>query len=74
MHLLYLSPQGSFCLTDDLNEDKPCAIPPYTILSYTWDADENEVTFTDLQKGVAKDKSKSIPNSNFAWSRPEKME
>jgi hypothetical protein len=33
------------------------AIPPYAILSHTWGADTEEVTFADLKKGEGKDKS-----------------
>jgi hypothetical protein len=32
------------------------AIPPYAILSHTWGADGDEVTFADLVKGDCKDK------------------
>lgn len=32
------------------------AIPPYAILSHTWGADKEEVTFADLEKGDGKDK------------------
>jgi hypothetical protein len=33
------------------------AIPPYAILSHTWGADSEEVTFDDLTNGTGKDKS-----------------
>ncbi|KAH8701367.1 heterokaryon incompatibility protein-domain-containing protein, partial [Phaeosphaeriaceae sp. PMI808] len=33
------------------------AIPPYAILSHTWAADTEEVTFADLKEGNSKDKS-----------------
>ena len=33
------------------------AIPPYAILSHTWGADTEEVTFADLETGDGKDKS-----------------
>jgi hypothetical protein len=32
------------------------AVPPYAILSHTWGADNDEVTFTDVIQGVGKDK------------------
>ena len=32
-------------------------IPPYAILSHTWGADVDEVTFADLQTGNGKTKS-----------------
>jgi hypothetical protein len=37
-----------------VNED---AIPPYAILSHTWGADDEEVTFDDLAKSAGKDKA-----------------
>jgi hypothetical protein len=44
-----------FSLTKDLvGDDK---IPPYTILSHTWGADIEEVTFEDLMNGTSKDKA-----------------
>jgi hypothetical protein len=35
---------------------KDNAIPPYAILSHTWGADTEEVTFEDLVQNVGKDK------------------
>jgi hypothetical protein len=34
-------------------------IPPYAILSHTWDADDDEVTFKDICKGKGKGKQKA---------------
>jgi hypothetical protein len=31
-------------------------IPPYAILSHTWSADAEEVTFEDLTKGIGENK------------------
>jgi len=54
MRLLQRSNDGEFSLTTDLlSEDK---IPPYAILSHTWGADTEEVTFKDLTNGAGKDK------------------
>jgi len=55
MRLLLRSNTGEFSLTKDLVGDD--TIPPYAILSHTWGADANEVTFEDLTNGTSKDKS-----------------
>ncbi len=39
-------------LTEDLVDD----IPPYAILSHTWGADKDEVTFDDIRTGAGKNK------------------
>ncbi|KAH8727312.1 hypothetical protein GQ44DRAFT_703803, partial [Phaeosphaeriaceae sp. PMI808] len=55
MRLLQRSANGTFSLTADLvGED---TIHPYAILSHTWGADAEEVTFEDLANGVGKAKS-----------------
>ncbi|KAF2685713.1 HET-domain-containing protein [Lentithecium fluviatile CBS 122367] len=54
MRLLRRSKAGEFSLTEDLAGDE--AIPPYAILSHTWGADTEEVTFEDLTNGTGKDK------------------
>ncbi|KAF2263136.1 HET-domain-containing protein [Lojkania enalia] len=54
MRLLQFTSAGEFSLTTDLvGED---TIPPYAILSHTWGADTEEVTFKDLKNGTGKDK------------------
>ena len=53
MRLLTLSVCGNLSLTDDL-VDK---IPPYAILSHTWGADHDEVTFNDLENELGKSKA-----------------
>ncbi|PVH90374.1 HET-domain-containing protein, partial [Periconia macrospinosa] len=53
MRLLRRSDTGEFSLTQFRDE----AIPPYAILSHTWGADTEEVTFEDLTNGTGKDKS-----------------
>ncbi|KAJ6213447.1 heterokaryon incompatibility protein-domain-containing protein [Bipolaris maydis] len=53
MRLLRRSSTGDFCLTKDLVGDE--TIPPYAILSHTWEAD-TEVTFADMTGGAGKSK------------------
>lgn len=48
MRLLRRHKTGTFDLTEDLIGS---AIPPYAILSHTWGADSEEVTFEDLKNG-----------------------
>ncbi|KAL5374687.1 hypothetical protein DPSP01_011778 [Paraphaeosphaeria sporulosa] len=52
MRLLRRSETGDFSLTPFPDE----AAPPYAILSHTWGADTEEVTFEDLINGTGKDK------------------
>ncbi|KXJ90423.1 vegetative incompatibility protein HET-E-1 [Microdochium bolleyi] len=58
MRLLRREPDGSLSFTPDLLDD----IPPYAILSHTWGADDQEVTFRDIQDGtgLAKDGYKKL--------------
>ncbi|OAG12146.1 HET-domain-containing protein [Paraphaeosphaeria sporulosa] len=52
MHLLKYGENGDLAITSfDDNE-----LPPYAILSHTWGADEEEVTFTDIVNNGGKDK------------------
>ena len=44
MRLLKLNSRGEFTLTTDIIKDDT----PYAIISYTWGADEDKVTFNDL--------------------------
>lgn len=53
MRLLQVESDGEFHLKEFIGPD----IPPYAILSHTWGADHDEVTFRDLAKGTAKKKS-----------------
>ena len=53
MRLLRRCDTGDFSLTQFSDE----AIPPYAILSHTWGADHDEVTFNDLQNGSGKSKA-----------------
>ncbi|KAF2815354.1 HET-domain-containing protein [Mytilinidion resinicola] len=54
MRLLQWSNNTEFSLTNDLADDE--AIPPYAILSHTWGADTEEVTFEDLTNGTGEGK------------------
>ncbi|KAF1830511.1 HET-domain-containing protein, partial [Decorospora gaudefroyi] len=53
MRLLTYEEDGRLMITS-FDDD---AIPPYAILSHTWGADAEEVTFADLAKGDSKHKS-----------------
>jgi Heterokaryon incompatibility protein (HET) len=53
MRLLKRNSAGQLSLTEDFPGDK---IPPYAILSHTWGADTEEVTFQDLMHGTGGDK------------------
>jgi hypothetical protein len=53
MRLLEWKSDGDFSLTKDLIHD----IPPYAILSHTWGADTEEVTFKDLTDDTGKSKA-----------------
>jgi hypothetical protein len=55
MRLLRCSSDGNLSLTRYLiGED---TIPPYAILSHTWGADTEEVTFQDLENDTGRDKT-----------------
>ena len=47
MRLLKIQDDGQFSLVEFSGDD----IPPYAILSHTWGADSEEVTFKDIVKG-----------------------
>jgi hypothetical protein len=49
MRLLFRNANGEYGLTKDFDGDDP--IPPYAILSHTWDEGQ-EVTFKDLMDGT----------------------
>lgn len=50
MRLLRLQHDGKFSRVEFFSKD----IPPYAILSHTWEADDEEVTFKDIEKGTGK--------------------
>jgi hypothetical protein len=52
MRLLERNNSSEFSLTQDFGDD----IPQYAILSHTWGADTEEVTFRDLMDGTGKSK------------------
>jgi len=49
MRLLRIEPDDTFSLVEYFKKD----IPPYAILSHTWGADSEEVTYKDLVEGKA---------------------
>jgi len=49
MRLLRRNKTGEISLTEDLDD---VAFPAYAILSHTWGADDEEVTFDDLTNGT----------------------
>ena len=53
MRLLNVNVDGSFGLTTFIGKQ----IPSYAILSHTWEANNQEVTFLDLEKGIGSSKS-----------------
>jgi len=53
MRLLRLNARGKFSLTEFVEDN----IPPYAILSHTWGANDEEVTFKDLVEGTGKSKA-----------------
>jgi hypothetical protein len=53
MRLLEYNNDSEFSLTEDFVSSK---IPEYAILSHTWGADTEEVTYRDLIDGTGKDK------------------
>ncbi|RAR10491.1 adenine phosphoribosyltransferase [Stemphylium lycopersici] len=53
MHLLQAVGEDDFSLVDFFKD-----IPPYAILSHTWGADDDEVTFKDIYKKKGKGKTK----------------
>lgn len=55
MRLLRRCDAGEFSLTEHLRGED--TIPPYAILSHTWGADPDEVTFEDMTNGTGKDKA-----------------
>src|ERR1700722_15908795 len=53
MRLLKLKDDGEFSLIEFVGNN----IPRYAILSHTWGADDEEVTFKDLMEGTGKGKA-----------------
>ena len=54
MRLLRRTHNGELSITNDIVDED--AIPPYAILSHTWGAEADEVTFDDLASGSGKTK------------------
>jgi hypothetical protein len=53
MRLLRLKHDGEFSLAEYVGK----YVPPYAILSHTWGADHEEVTFKDLIDGTGRNKA-----------------
>ena len=53
MRLLNVDADGSLSLTTFIGNK----IPSYAILSHTWEADNQELTFQDLQNGIGSSKA-----------------
>ena len=68
MRLLKLDSPGKLSLTKDLLYD----VPPYAILSHTWGADEDEVTFSDLEHGSGKSKTGGYAKLRFCGEQARK--
>ncbi|KAK4553721.1 hypothetical protein LTR86_009219 [Recurvomyces mirabilis] len=54
MRLIKINDDGTLSLTKDLHDD---SIPPYAILSHTWGADDEELTYQDLCSGTGREKA-----------------
>jgi hypothetical protein len=54
MRLLKHDSHGGLHVTRDLTDDQ---IPPYAILSHTWGADEEEVTFHEMRSESSRTKA-----------------
>lgn len=52
MRLLQISSDGDLSLVEYFGND----IPPYAILSHTWGADDDEISYKDVKKGRARSK------------------
>jgi Heterokaryon incompatibility protein (HET) len=53
MRLLKINHDGNFSLT----KFRPHDIPPYAILSHTWETDDQELTFQDMIEGTGRSKA-----------------
>ena len=54
MRLLQIDASENLSFTADLADEN---IPPYGILSHTWGADEDELTYNDIRNGSGKSKA-----------------
>jgi hypothetical protein len=66
MRLLKFDENGALRLTEDLVAE----IPPYAILSHTWNADKDELSFDDVKEGTGKSKV-DMPKFSSLESKPE---
>lgn len=61
MRLLRFDDNGNFSLVEYVDNH----VPQYAILSHTWGADHEEVTFKDLMKGTGKNKASFLSINGF---------
>ena len=61
MRLLQINSNGDLSLVEYFGND----IPPYAILSHTWGADEDEISFKDVKKGRARGKASGYRKIRF---------
>jgi hypothetical protein len=62
MRLLHCKDDGTFELTQNLEDDK---LPNYAILSHTWLSDDEEVNFEDMVAGIAPQKTAGYRKLQF---------
>ena len=67
MHLLKINGDSNFSLTRFIGRE----IPPYAILSHTWETDHQELTFQDMVRGVGRSKA-GYRKIQFCAERAEK--
>jgi hypothetical protein len=67
MRLLKINHDGNFSLT----RFRPHDVPPYAILSHTWETDDQELTFQDMISGTGRSKA-VIGRSSFAGTKQRK--
>jgi hypothetical protein len=67
MRLLSWSKNGKW-----LVQNFPAAVPFYAVLSHTWDHDDAEVTFEDIEDGTREFDDRSKPGFDklcFCWEK-----
>ncbi|KAF3000319.1 hypothetical protein E8E13_009212 [Curvularia kusanoi] len=52
MRLIHIEDDGAFTLVEHYDGD----VPPYAILSHTWGADQDEITYLDMMNGTSREK------------------
>jgi hypothetical protein len=61
MRLLQINSNGDLSLVEYFGSD----IPPYAILSHTWGADDDEISFKDIKKNLARSKPSGYQKVRF---------